>query len=901
MTTPLPPGIALDPADWFLAGWRKLPPLSLPEPRPFDPDDCLRRLARVKGASGRWNWAPADILPGLTAEEARFWLWAMVHASASRGTADLAARMARQVTDGPPADEEMLAGLRGRTGSRAQVGPELAPVIWSAFPPEEVLRRFGVLWPADDRRRRALGSLGDGAAQVFCAGFLRWVRPYLRPEELLPLQRAVGEQFRRRFEESRWVPHALAHLARALDLHDEMGLLVASWRDGRLSSPSSSGGSDDGLLLFGLGDPDAVLREMRRLSMQMQSGDAARAFLAHTGTTALPTLRDHVLAAGSREIAEELAEVLCLVQTAEAAPLMLELTLSGKATAVARRWLEGHAELATAALLPLACESGKLADPALAFLSDVARGGNGLVMDRALAQAGEVPQRVRTALADVRTAEGAFDDDSLPAWFLAARPAGKARLPRWLDPAAVAPVSIAGRRLAPDQVASAIGALKDSTLAAPAELVAELKKHADGASLDAFAWDLFERWQLGGAPAKDRWAMSALGLLGGDGVCRRLAPVLRDWPAQGQHKRAAHGLECLRAIAGERALLELHRLAEQVKSSGLEKQARRFVEEIAAECGLTPAQMEDRLVPDLGLDEQGTRLLDCGGRRFRVTVGPDLKPRLLCDDGSVQSELPRAGDDPAREARAEWDQFKVQLRAVAKAQAERLEQGMIRRRRWGAAEMEQHVLRHPLMRALAQVLLWAGFDEQGRAVKVFRVREDQTCADLGDRPVTLDPQWGIGIVHPALLPAGEVAAWSEVLARHGIVPPFPQLARPVFRPGPAEAAEKVLKRFAGAKVQGAALLAAAKSQGWEAGRPTAEHRITRHRKRFPEAGVTALLSYRPGLEPVYSRGSAEEQELDGCCFVPSDREESERAMPLGSVDVLVLSEAAALLQALVRR
>jgi hypothetical protein len=903
-STSLPAGIALDPADWFLAGWRNLPPLPLPAAEPFDREDCLKRLGKVKLPASGWNWLPAGIAPALTVEEARFWLWAMVHASSHHKAGDLAARMGKQATDEPPSDDEMLSGFRGRSGAGAGVGPELAPVLWAAFSPEELLRRYFVLWPVDERQRRAHGTVPDHRAAAVCMGFLRFVRPYLSREQLQPVQDVVGRLFRDCFKQSNWVPHAVANLARAVDLHEELRMLVASWPDGRLSYPYSSGGADAGLLLFGLGDGAVLLHEMQRLSMRLNSGHAARAFLAHTGTTALPTLRDHILAAARQDLAEELTEVFSLVQTAEAAPLMLELIVAGKGAAAARRWLDAQRTLAIGALLPLAGERGALADAALSYLRDTVRAGHTALIEQAIAADGNVPERVRKVLLTAATAAvGAFEDASLPEWFQKARPQGKVKLPAWLDPAAVSPITIQGRCLAPEHLASVLGVLKDSTLATPGAMIGELKKHADRAALEGFAWDLFERWQGAGSPPKDRWAMSGLGLLGGDSVCLRLWPLVRDWPGQAQHKRAVHGLECLRAIGSEQALLQLHKLAEKVKFPALKRQAQRFMEEIAAQRGLTPGQLEDRIVPDLGLDEQGTRVLDYGPRQFRVALGPDLKPRVRQDDGTVRGDLPRgtAKDDEAKVAatQADWKLFKQQLKEVLKAQAERLEKAMSRRRRWSAAELDQHLLRHPFMRYLARVLVWAGFDSQGKVVKTFRVTEDQTLADVAGEPVTLDPDWAIGIVHPVLLPAEEVAAWAEVLADHEILPPFPQLGRKVFTLEPAEGTEKVLRRFEGAKVPGMALLGATKKTGWEQGSLDANHRITHHLKRYPEVGLTAILSYRPGLEPFYGYGSVEDQELVGCCFVPEGvKAQPENALPLGSVDVLVLNEVAGLMIAL---
>ncbi|MFV2180124.1 hypothetical protein, partial [Actinomadura sp. LOL_011] len=52
----------------------------------------------------------------------------------------------------------------------------------------------------------------------------------------------------------------------------------------------------------------------------------------------------------------------------------------------------------------------------------------------------------------------------------------------------------------------------------------------DPVSLAEFGWALFRWWKLCGAPAKENWAFTQLGLVGDGETVRRLTPVIRAWP-----------------------------------------------------------------------------------------------------------------------------------------------------------------------------------------------------------------------------------------------------------------------------------------------------------------------------------------------------------------------------------
>ena len=94
---------------------------------------------------------------------------------------------------------------------------------------------------------------------------------------------------------------------------------------------------------------------------------------------------------------------------------------------------------------------------------------------------------------------------------------------------------------------------------------------------------------------------------------------------------------------------------------------------------------------------------------------------------------------------------------------------------------------HPLVRHLAQRLVWATFadaDPRTGPGLTFRVAEDLTFTDADDAPLDLDLTGAapglIGLVHPLQLDAGALAAWGALFGDYEIVQPFPQLARETY-------------------------------------------------------------------------------------------------------------------------
>lgn len=88
------------------------------------------------------------------------------------------------------------------------------------------------------------------------------------------------------------------------------------------------------------------------------------------------------------------------------------------------------------------------------------------------------------------------------------------------------------------------------------------------------ARDLFTAWQTAGAPSKESWAFTALGVLGNDDTARKLTPLIRAWPGESQHKRATVGLDILAAIGSDIALMQLNGIAQKLKFKALQERAK---------------------------------------------------------------------------------------------------------------------------------------------------------------------------------------------------------------------------------------------------------------------------------------------------------------------------------------
>ena len=394
----------------------------------------------------------------------------------------------------------------------------------------------------------------------------------------------------------------------------------------------------------------------------------------------------------------------------------------------------------------------------------------------------------------------------------------KFKAPEFWQPAALPRIGLRDNTLLPvallDSLAAALKADDAATLD-------DIKRIADPQSLADFGWELFTAWLGNGAPSKEKWAFTALGKLGTDDTARRITPLIRAWPGESQHARATSGLDVLGTIGSDIALMMLNGIAQKVKFKGLQERAREKMDEIAAKRGMTAEQLADRLVPDLDLEDDGSKTLDFGPRSFRVGFDEALSPFVVDATGTRLKDLPKPNskDDATlgAEASETWKAMKKDVRALASIQITRLELAMGNARRWHAEEFRNFFVEHPLLTHLVRRLVWGVYAADGGALqRTFRVAEDRSYADQHDDALALAPDAIVGIAHRLHISDADAAAWGKIFADYELAQPFEQLGREVYKLTAAEAASDKLARFDGRVVETKKILGLL-SRGWRKG------------------------------------------------------------------------------------
>ncbi len=403
----------------------------------------------------------------------------------------------------------------------------------------------------------------------------------------------------------------------------------------------------------------------------------------------------------------------------------------------------------------------------------------------------------------------------------------------------------------------------------------------------------------GGVSAKNRFALSVVGLLGDSKVIETLEEIAID----STNVNAATTLGLLGSFEAARALDRIMKKF-RTKYPNVREAAQDAFDQIAQTLGITRFELADQMIPDFGFTK-GEGQITLGKIKARVVIDDDRKLAFYDKDNLIKSP----GKGLAGKQKEALEALRDEADAASRTLKTNLEYYMVGGRRWAADKWKAFFLANPLAKAFARSLIWNALPARGDGI-AFRIDAKGALLDRNGAAVTLAKDTQVALVHPLDLDANTRAAWTAILDEANLAPPFAQMTRSVFLPKEDDRSKTISFEFENKELEGLTFKSRAERLGWRRGSVVDGGSVSAYRKVFDRHQIEAFIGTDNLSVQSYDGG---EVTLEQLFFVktgavttgsytydePTDQGD-ERLIKLGDLPEIVYSETIADLRAVTR-
>lgn len=235
----------------------------------------------------------------------------------------------------------------------------------------------------------------------------------------------------------------------------------------------------------------------------------------------------------------------------------------------------------------------------------------------------------------------------------------------------------------------------------------------------------------------------------------------------------------------------LSRLMTLLRQKGVKDRVQAAIEAKAIKAGLTATQIEERVVPDYGLNA-GEKTVGFDSYDLRIIVeGPGRVAQTWTKpDGTALKAKPKLLAERAV-LRTRYDKLKAEvatLKKITTAQRDRIDRLFAENLTWSVDELMEFYIDHPLVGVIARRLIWVLGDGAQAASAIYR---NDAWEGVNGQPVHVRKDSSARLWHPIDCPVKMVMAWRARLAEIGLGQPLKQAHREIYLLTDAERATEV--------------------------------------------------------------------------------------------------------------
>lgn len=246
---------------------------------------------------------------------------------------------------------------------------------------------------------------------------------------------------------------------------------------------------------------------------------------------------------------------------------------------------------------------------------------------------------------------------------------------------------------------------------------------------------------------------------------------------------AKTGTACIYAftfLPFREALGRISRFRSAVRHSGILKSIDKILHELAEEHDIPLYELEEYIVPDFGLDNEGTIRMPVANDLTGIyTISSTGKSSLSWERDGRPVKAPRSLLVPGQE----FKRLAKEIDQTLASSSARIERAFMRMTPWTYSHWKTYYLDHPLVKTLATRLIWK-FNTNGVLATGYYL--DGQIVDSKGKPVIINEDTAVSLWHPMNESAKTVSAWRHFLVQHQVDQPFKQVNREIYTPNTEE-------------------------------------------------------------------------------------------------------------------
>ena len=315
--------------------------------------------------------------------------------------------------------------------------------------------------------------------------------------------------------------------------------------------------------------------------------------------------------------------------------------------------------------------------------------------------------------------------------------------------------------------------------------------------------NVYKKWIHEGADTSYKYVMIPYLVYENEYKIDKVVYKIKEWCESGRISLANYAISALASNGSINSLIVIDYISSNFKYFQIKNTSKLAFKSVAKRLNISEDKLSDKIIPDFGIDLNGTKTLKDDNYSFTIHLNEKLDIDKILDNNTNKyiNKLDKYSNLD-KNLLDEFNSIKNHIKISYKFQINRLYKALMTGKRWTIEDWKDIFTNNYIMNILADMFIWTLYNKNDKILKHLKYsRNDNSFYTLDNEKYKINKQYQLSLASPIEMSKEDIEKSKAFISKLKIKQPFNQMQEIKFHFKEGDIKENIIVKYRNKEVK----------------------------------------------------------------------------------------------------
>ncbi|WP_157154766.1 DUF4132 domain-containing protein [Brachyspira murdochii] len=315
--------------------------------------------------------------------------------------------------------------------------------------------------------------------------------------------------------------------------------------------------------------------------------------------------------------------------------------------------------------------------------------------------------------------------------------------------------------------------------------------------------NVYEKWIHEGGDTSYKYVMIPYLVYENEYKIDKVVYKIKEWCESGRISLANYAISALASNGSINSLIVIDYISSNFKYFQIKNTSKLAFKSVAKRLNISEDKLSDKIIPDFGIDLNGTKTLKDDKYSFTLYLNEKLNIEKILDN-NINKYINKLDkySNLDKNILDEFTSIKNHIKICYKFQLNRLYKALMTGKKWSIEDWKEIFANNYIMNVLADMFIWTIYNKNGKILKHVKYsRKENAFYTLDYEIYKINKQYQLSLASPIEMSKEDIEKSKTLISKFKIKQPFNQMQEITFHFEEGDIKENIIVKYRNKEVK----------------------------------------------------------------------------------------------------